>query len=325
MSKLKYFFVSLSLLLVVSCSTDVDLLGDAIELPVVHGIINVYEPINFLRIERAFANPDKSALQLANDPDEIYYGDELVVTLDVANKGKLTLERVDGEDYGIPRKEGVFASAPNVLYKIETNSFELEPNDALKLEISRNDTIVATSSLTLAPQCVMTFPADGQQLNLTDANRITVQYYSTPVDPAFYQVIAYFNYEESTDGENWEEKELKYYINRETSERRSEMVGREFYEFLGQSITKDATIVRRFRNIEFEIYSAGQEIQDYIDLNRANLGVTGSQEVPVFSNITGGIGLLTSRSTFLRGPHRLNPESLRTLRESSYTKDLNFR
>ncbi len=325
MNCLKYFFVFFSLLFVVSCSTDVDLLGDTVELPVVHGIIGVYEPINFIRIERAFASPDKSALQLAADPEQIYYGEDLVVTLDVTNKGKITLDRVNGEDYGIPRKEGVFASVPNILYKIEPTSFELEPNDAVRLEISRNDTIIATSSIILSPQCVMTFPADGQQLNLTDANRITVQYYSTPIDPAFYQVIVYFNYEESTDGVNWVEKELKYYINKETRDRRSDFTGKEFYDYLGQTIEKNPSIVRKFINFDFEIFSAGKEMQDYIDLNRANLGVTGSQEVPVFSNVTGGIGLLTSRSTFVRGPHRLSPDGLKTLRESSYTKDLNFR
>lgn len=324
MNCFRYFFAAFSLMFMASCSTDVDLLGDVVELPVVYGVINVYEPVNFIRVEKAFADSGKSALQLAADPDEIYYDESLVVTLDVANKGKITLERVHGEDYGIPRKEGIFANIPNVLYKIEVHSFELEPNDEVKLELSRNDSILAISSITLAPQCIMTFPADGQQLNLTDANRITVQYYATPKDPAFYQVIVYFNYEESTDGINWVEKELKYYISKETKDKRSDFTGREFYDYLGQTLEKNPSVIRKFRNFEFEIYTAGAEIQDYLDINRANLGITGSQEVPVFSNIEGGIGLLTSRSVFYRGPHRLSPDGLKALRESSFTKDLNF-
>lgn len=319
----KYILFLFSVLLIHSCSTEVDLLGDTREIPVVYGVIEVSEPENFIRIERAFADREISAVELASDPDVIYYGEDVQAVMTVAGKGEYVLERVNGDDYGIPRAEGIFASFPNILYRIAPAEFTLEPADEIELRIIRSDSLLAKTNIRLASAVSISTPIRDSNLPLSYISRTFFQYFSTTA-PAFYQVSVIFNYRELIFGGEWQDKSLKYIIDKEAREVRVELAGREFFNYLAANIKPDDTTIRVFESIEAEVIGAGPEFSNLLNFIRANLGITGAQEVPVFSNIEGGVGVLTSKYTARRGPLGLTPAALDLLRQGELTESLNF-
>ena len=65
-----------------SCSNEIDINADFREIPIVHGLLNVEDSVHYLRIQRAFIDENTSALTLAQDANQIYYGDQLEVYVD---------------------------------------------------------------------------------------------------------------------------------------------------------------------------------------------------------------------------------------------------
>jgi hypothetical protein len=279
-------FLSLVLFLFNSCSTEVDLIGDFVETPVVYGIIDPTDENIFIRIERAFADPVTSAVELAKDPEIIYYGPEVTAVLEVENKGQTTLQRVNGEDFGIPRAEGALVNTPNILYRILPTGFFLEPEDKVSLTLLRNDTILASSAIELASFVNISLPFAGFNFPFSYTSRSFVQYFSSK-PPAFYQVALIIEYEEWEPGGEWETKTLKYIVEKEASETRVEIEGIEFFRFLANNIPENDRALRRMGSLYVEVRSAGREMRDLLAFVRANLGITGAQEVPVYSNIQG--------------------------------------
>jgi hypothetical protein len=316
-------FLSLVLFLFNSCSTEVDLIGDFVETPVVYGIIDPTDENIFIRIERAFADPVTSAVELAKDPEIIYYGPEVTAVLEVENKGQTTLQRVNGEDFGIPRAEGALVNTPNILYRILPTGFFLEPEDKVSLTLLRNDTILASSAIELASFVNISLPFAGFNFPFSYTSRSFVQYFSSK-PPAFYQVALIIEYEEWEPGGEWETKTLKYIVEKEASETRVEIEGIEFFRFLANNIPENDRALRRMGSLYVEVRSAGREMRDLLAFVRANLGITGAQEVPVYSNIQGGVGVLTSRYTTLKGPFGLTPAARDLLINGEITVGLRF-
>ncbi len=306
-----------------SCSTDVDLIGDFVETPVVYGIIDPTDENLFIRIERAFADPKISAIDLAKDPENLFYGVEVSAILEVQGKGQIILQRVNGEDFGIPREEGALANSPNILYRINPSGFFLEPEDKVSLSLIRNDSLLASTEIELASAVNISLPFAGFNFPFSYTSRSFVQYFSNKI-PAFYQVALIIEYEEWEPGEEWKEYSLKYIVDKEANETRVEVEGIEFFRFLANNIPENDRAIRRMGSIYVEVRAAGREMRDLLSFIRANLGITGAQEVPVYSNIKGGVGVLTSRYTSLKGPFGLTPAAKDLLINGEITAGLRF-
>ena len=74
-----------------SCSTDFDLNADFKETPVVYALFDASVDTQFIRINRAFLSDEIDALTLSSDPNSIYYGEELKVTVEEYDGGTLSL------------------------------------------------------------------------------------------------------------------------------------------------------------------------------------------------------------------------------------------
>ena len=116
--------------LLMGCNNDLDLFSVYKEIPVVTAILDVADSVHYVRIERAFVNPQTNALTISQDPDSLYYPDILEVTITAQNSGnKLTAERIDGAAHGLIKDPGGFATTPNILYAFSTSSaLRVAPN-----------------------------------------------------------------------------------------------------------------------------------------------------------------------------------------------------
>jgi hypothetical protein len=61
-----------------------------------------------------------------------------------------------------------------------------------------------------------------------------------------------------------------------------------------------------------------------LDLENSNAGLTSSQSIPRYTNVVGGQGIYTSRTSEDLDGIRFDDGSLDSLREGQYTRQLNF-
>ena len=85
------------LLIVCSCETDFDIEAVEKEIPVVYGVLNVTEPKQYIRVQRAFLSKGGSVSDLSKDPNILYYsGGKAILT--VTSTGKTFLgKRINTE------------------------------------------------------------------------------------------------------------------------------------------------------------------------------------------------------------------------------------
>ena len=57
-----------------SCSNDFDLVDTWKDIPIVYGLLNVNDSVQYIRVEKAFLDEETSALVIAQEPDSLYYG-----------------------------------------------------------------------------------------------------------------------------------------------------------------------------------------------------------------------------------------------------------
>jgi hypothetical protein len=100
--------------------------------------------------------------------------------------------------------------------------------------------------------------------------------------------------------------------------------GVELYKFLSDKLDHNPVLKRSFKSIDLYATIGGQEFKDYIDLGNAASGITSSQVVPTYSNITNGKGIFSSRYTLVSQGYLVGSMTRDSLKNGIYTKSLNF-
>ena len=100
-----------------ACNNDLELTENKEDIPIVYGFLSRQDTAHYIRVERAFLDPEKSPLEIAQNPDSLYYDDAIVQLKRLSNGEIFDFAKVDGTLEGYPRKEGIFATTPNFLYK----------------------------------------------------------------------------------------------------------------------------------------------------------------------------------------------------------------
>lgn len=330
----RLLFGALLILLFSACETDFDLEGEWKDIPVVYAFFSTQDTAHYVRVERAFLEPGGDARAIAQIPDSIFYrADQAVVRLQIGSNDYV-LERVDGAAEGYPREEGDFANAPNILYKITQSDLNLESGDRIQLSVDRGgDTEPAFAETTvLFPLEMANLPLTGS-LNFSDYNRITrVEWRATGDFAQVFDVRMIIRYRETNPDNPSEllDKELEWVLD-QTAERdptlslQNIFVQNEaFYQYLASRLDPLEEGVRKFTAIDYQVTGSGQEIADYLTIANANIGITSSQAIPQYTNIEGGLGILSSRYQARFEGLNLSPDSRDSLYDGIHTRELRF-
>lgn len=327
---MKYlFFILIFSWFLVSCDNELDISEDWKNIPVVYGIIDPSDTAHYFRIEKAFYDPKIDAYTIASIADSIYYEDVDVYLEDPKTKQRFSLKRVDGNLEGYVRKEGVFAQSPNYLYKILTNELKPTSKSSLDFKLVINqgrDTISSNTLIVKDFKFIKPIPGEVQRLDLSYQSYNTVRW-SYAENAFFYDVGVRINYRERDLQEStvWENKSIEWTAERFVTTNSITIPGKDFFVNIGSLIEENPFAEREFRNMEFIVAGFGKEIFDYISIYGANLGITGSQEIPLYSNIDGGIGIFSAKKTIEIGDLLLVQSSQDSLISGIYTKKLNFK
>ena len=324
---MKWIFGLFSLtVLFTSCDNELVVTDKWKDIPVVWGLVSKSDTAIYIRVEKAYLDPTTSALDIARIPDSLYYEDAVVQLKRISSGQVYTLHRVDGDLEGYPRDSGIFAESPNYLYKIRANEIALAVGEKYQFILQRNDhTPLVTAQTIILPKPVLRVPNPGSDCNFRQNSQFTFDW--NPIEDAgIFDVHLIFHYDERSPATNniFQHKSFDWVVVRNLTDDIHKVDGGEFYNAVAANIEEDIDATRQFDSLDIQVWCAGLELKEYITILQANGGVTATQDIPSYSNLSEGIGIFTSRNLGNYTGFGLTPASLDSLANGSITKHLNF-
>ena len=336
------FLLPVLMLVMAACSNEFDVAAPWKEIPVAYAILSPRDTAHYVRVEKAFLDPETDALQIAQIADSLYYPENAItVHLQQVDGGQLfQLHRVDGALEGYPRQDGIFAKQPNWLYKISASELTLVPGKKYRLVIKRTDGQPDITAETTIPNDFR-FVNPNQDLSppfiaFTLPNTTNVEW-RCDVNSALFQIVFDIQYrEENANGSLIRRDTLVWdapfalELNNLGGSANFRGVGQisptDLYRFLKANIDSVATPpFRYFEDISVTLVGGGKEIKDFQTVSAANLGITGAEVLPSYTNLSEGYGVFTSKNTLkLNGVKFTNP-TVDSISNHALTRHLNFR
>ncbi|MBL7816945.1 MAG: DUF4249 family protein [Saprospiraceae bacterium] len=316
----------------ISCNNDLDLVEGGKEVPIVYGFLSLNDTATYIRIEHSFVDENKPAGELALIADSLYYANINVTLVRVSNNEKFNLTRVNGTTEGYPRDKGTFAQSPNYLYKAKNSTLSMRADEQWRIVVQKTgDTKVLAQATTKVVGDYNIFaPQAGTSLFLTYDNTFNISVESSELTAKFYDVKVIVNYDE-TIGSTMTAKKAEWLLASGSPRRATDAQSffrrnaKDFYVFLANAIPVNTNATRKFKDFDIEVTAGGQELIDFVNVGISNIGITGSQAIPTYTNIENGLGIFTSRSKAVLKGMKLNQQSLDLLTNGDLTKNLNFR
>jgi hypothetical protein len=321
-----FFGILAGFLLFSSCDNELVVTDEWKDIPVVWGLLNASDTAHYIRVEKAFLDPTTSALDIARIPDSLYY-DNATVSLKRLTSGQVfQLERVNGDLEGYPREGGIFAETPNYLFKIKANVINLVPNETYEFILDRGDgKPLVTAQTIVLPKPVLRIPSAGALLGFKRNSLFTFQWNEMP-NAGIFDVKLDFHYSEKSDetGNVFVPKSFEWTVAKGISDREIKIDGTDFYTTVRDNIEADLNAIRQFDSININVWAGGKELAEFIRITQANTGITSTQDIPEYTNLSEGIGIFSSRNVSRNTGFELALPALDSLRNSSITKALNF-
>ncbi len=330
--------MSLALVAVVlsNCANDFDLTANWKEIPVVYAILSAKDTANYVRVEKAFLDPETNALQIAQIADSLYYpaGAVTVFLEQVSNGKRIPLSRIDGTLDGIVRTGDIFANKPNWLYKTKE---PLLPKQKYKVVVQRKDGKADITAVTDMPgDFLFTTPVvQIPVLNFFPRSTTSIKWIAD-ANALFFNVkfaIRYREYDsngnEINDGIlNWDAmKSIK--LSTINTSREVEIPGGAFENFLIKSLPPFPQGYRQFGRVDIFVEGGGKELEKFQNVAAASAGITGAEVVAAYSNVFEGTqpayGLVMAKNSTSFLNARILQETIDSLKFNPAAKALNFR
>lgn len=302
------------------------------DIPIVWAFLSKSDTAVYIRVEKAFLDPNISADSIALIADSLYYPNAVVKLKRIASGQEYTLTRVDGNLEGYPREAGAFAQFPNYLYKIKGNIINFVVGDEYQFILKRDEhSELVTAETIILPAPVLRNPSVGTSLLFKSNSDFTFSWTEIP-DAGIYDLQMRFNYREKSPetGNLFIPLSVEWTIAQGlvfaegTATPKHLMNGGEFYNSVSANIDVVPGATRIFESIDIIVWCGGKELQTYQTITLANTGITSTQEIPEFTNLSEGKGLVTSRNFSDNMGYGLHNQSLDSLKNGSVTGDLNF-
>ncbi len=322
-----------------ACSNDFEVAAPWKELPIAYGILSPKDSAQYVRIEKAFLDPNKNALEIAQIADSLYYPENAIaVWLErPASNTRVQMFRVDGNLEGYVRDQGIFADQPNWLYKVKNNT--LIPGELYRLVIERADGGVDITAETTVPKdFVITTPVPNdivRKVSFSFSQTTKVEWRSDEFGVYFnvYYILPFR--EERPDGTTLLRDTLIWQAanNVERSDvdlggglyrGKIEASGSQFFRFLAEKL-QPTTNFRYFEKGFIKVEGGGKEIREYNITASANSGLTGAEVYPTYTNMSEGFGIFTAKNVTTMNNIQITPQTIDSLKINPLTQGLKFR
>ncbi len=317
-----------------TCTEDFQLTEPAKPMPVVYGLLDRTDSAYYIRVEKAFVSEDIAASTIAQNPDSLYYPQADVRLYNKSQKLEFTLLKVDGNLEGYSRKAGPFAQSPNYLYKIPSTLVKLNGGDSLQLRVDAPSLPgLVTADIAVVSDLRFSFPDDlTRQLKFFTVNSFDFQWKHRSNARVFDLKALVYVEEVDLVSNTSTFKVLDMSIAKNLPGREgsgelftsTKVFGSSLYNVLHDQLQPATGIERYLQKLEFVLTGGGPELKEYFDVLNANTGITASQEIPRYTNLSQGFGIFSSKFTVVKS---INPEppTLDSIQAHPLTRDLNFK
>ena len=282
--------------MIIACETDPVIYTDNQPIPVIYGIFSRNDSVHYLKVGRSFGAA-VDPLESASIYDSLFFKDlEVEVWLtNIRNKDSLLMEIEQVTD--IPKDAGIFHFPGQGLYRFSHDFTFFDgcilvcvyvpglPVAGAEIEMARLETI---SSPKVNQQTIYLIPDNPLRIHWT-GNKWN------EIDVAF-EFIEHMNNSERRS--KWVHiQNTNYFTSPHERYREMKITYEEFIREVLQQIPKNDSVKNTFfGNISITINGGDENMVNYM---RYLYGFS-DYNVITFSNIENGIGLLASRSTFIR-------------------------
>ncbi len=309
-----------------ACETDFDITAPYREIPVVYGLLNTSDSIQYMRIQKAFLG-EGNAFVMAQEPDSINYGDILEVKLVEYGPQNQKLRTLSLVRDSSTRGEGLFPQSPLYLYRTTGDRLVAENNYELRIRNTVTDSVI-TSFSEVVDSIGIISPNFVTPIRFVTGQQYPVRW-SVNDEGVLYQFEIRFRFTETntTTGVttnrylDWKFQPLGRTA-AQSGEIRYEINGEDFFRFVAANLTAASNITRSAGTLDFNFTVADEEFNTYYEVNRPPSGL--NQNIPTYTNISGGIGLFSSRLTQSVPNKLLDADTKNELIFGPHTSQLGF-
>lgn len=309
------------------CSEDFKVAAPYKQVAVVYGILNAKDTAHYIRIQKAFMDEDKSALDMSKVPDSSYFkeGDIEATLIEVngSNTVKtIPLTRVDMTLEGFPKDQPAnrngFFTTPHYAYKtIETIKSAATYN--LKIVNKTNgETIELKSPLGIVNSRessntgdfnVYDFQKSDYFINLERTQPVSANQFllrgAKPLFGVMFEGVMRFNYVEKNTATGQEvDKSVDFNLIYDEDASKNNVFtfqtpNIDFYTFLADAIGPAPSNIERYMDsCDVYVWAGSPELLRYKQVNQVqNSGISGDQIKPLYTNLKGNVvGILASRA-----------------------------
>ncbi len=326
-----------------SCSEDFKVAAPYKNITLVYGLLNMADTAHYIRIQKAFLDENKSAIDMAKQYDSNFYGALDVRLKEIDNGveiGSEALSRVDLAAQGYPKDTGIFFNTPSFAYK---STRTLNPDHSYRLVIRNAATGETDSSETPiisgeAPVFIVrefygnifqvAFSGHFQGKTLDLHIQHTQQFAGMPVAGVFEGLMRFHYVNKNTatgalapDSVDLPVTSVVNFNGGYTLSIDERTIQRSLVSTIG---APPANTVRLIGNVDIFIFAGTRDFVQYQTINGVQGGLTADQIRPIYTNIKGAntLGLFTSRASRSKLNVKIDDETVDTLMRSSVTQAL---
>ena len=326
LKKIKFIIVVFIILFVtlVQCKNDFKVNEDWSDISVVYGLISSKDTVHYIRLSKAFLG-EQDAYQMAQVSDSLYYKNAIVYIEEDGTSNKIYFSK----DSTIQKDSGIFAYDTNIYYKA-ISPLSINPDAKYKLNIFTNGKTITSETSLLQFFIIEPLPPNSVSLYQSDKG-LTVKWTSQPNARIFETKVKFYYYEITSTDTTKKYIDIKLATQTTLSILGNEnmealLTGGTFLTTVGNKVPNNTNVLKRVvahASIEVTISVGSDDLYTYMQVNQPSTGIV--SERPVFSNISNGLGLFTSKyETILPTKPSLNKRTLDSLADGQFTKNLKF-
>lgn len=336
----RIIFFLLIIISAVGCNTEFSVNGEYQETPIVHMLLDPNDEFHFLKVNKTFLG-DGNANTFASVPDSSYF-DLVVATVEEVISGNVNRSWVLEDTIIENKNPGLFYYPEQKLYFFQADDLNDEALYRITIEID-NGKHVVTGQTSLVKDVDISFPLENQQLGFAEADVPANGYRTQTISftkgtGAVFNGKIRFDYREVTPS-GAELKSIVWDLGTMKEEDITASTpsfsasGEVFYELVKNSVPVDENVIRRTPfAFELLITAGSEDLNTYMLVNEPTSSL--AQNKPTFSNVTGGLGIFSARTTAAQEKFVINSSnpniralsvnSTRELCEGQYTFNLDF-
>ena len=328
MKKLFFPIVALALSALVGCSEKIKVAAPYKNITIIYGLLDQQDTAHYVRIQKAFLDNNKSALDMAKAADSNFFRSMNVVVKRYKAFGAtntlrdtIHLDKVDLNLEGYPKQPGVFFQSPNYAYKFKNY---LDPQYFYRIVVTNletgeidsanapviNDLDASVFSVPILDDSVINkegmnfvMPKKYFELLGTYVNPANYNFYGQTSPVAVAQAIIRFNWWDSTAGTPRKpgsyDYNAGYFPMTQTPAFIYKIENQQLFFALRDGMGQaPPNTIRLLDRTDIFIYLSTPDYYSYYQVSlTAGTGLTGSEISPVYTNIKGdnALGLFTSR------------------------------